>query len=181
VGNGCETGLTTNANCGACGHVCATGSNCQSGMCVTAPPPPARYLRARIPAGYACTWDLDVDPASAMFCAPTSGGEFYVDVSGVYWPGNHIRIGVATSDPRTTPASRLTWVVNDIANLGRTARSLGFTVLQFEQGGVVTDLLDSAQACVDVCHPAYPGWRETKVTVRTRSDASVCPITCDAR
>jgi len=32
--NGCETSLTNNNNCGACGTVCASGTSCQSGQCV---------------------------------------------------------------------------------------------------------------------------------------------------
>jgi hypothetical protein len=32
--NGCETNLLTNVNnCGSCGHACATGHSCVSGVC----------------------------------------------------------------------------------------------------------------------------------------------------
>jgi hypothetical protein len=32
--NGCETNLSTTANCGACGRACPAGSVCSSGSCV---------------------------------------------------------------------------------------------------------------------------------------------------
>jgi hypothetical protein len=36
--DGCETSLTTSASCGACGHVCAGGTSCESGRCLSPPP-----------------------------------------------------------------------------------------------------------------------------------------------
>lgn len=183
VATGCETALTTNANCGACGRVCGGGTNCQQGMCVTAPPPPARYLRGQFPGAYVCTWDLNADPVSAIFCSSSIGGQLRVNTAGSYWPGNHIRTGIALDDPRTTPGDRIRWIRNDAGLVGQSARSVGYTVLQFEteSGSVTENLLDSAQSCIDPCHPSYPSWREAKVTIRTRYTASVCPVTCDAR
>ena len=181
AGNGCETALTTDANCGACGHVCSGGSHCNAGVCVTTPAPAARYLRARFgSAAWVCTWDLNADPASAMFCSPTAGGELYVNIVGSYWPGDHVRVGVALDNP--TSAASVRWIANDLSNLGLTARQVGFSVLQLEGSGGVQNLLDVAQSCVDVCHPSYSrGWRETKVTVVARAGAPACPATCDAR
>ncbi len=36
--NGCETPITTNLNCGTCGHACGAGTSCVSGLCLPAPP-----------------------------------------------------------------------------------------------------------------------------------------------
>jgi hypothetical protein len=36
--NGCETSLTTNGNCGACGRLCAVGNTCSGGSCVPTAP-----------------------------------------------------------------------------------------------------------------------------------------------
>jgi hypothetical protein len=36
--DGCETSLTTNTNCGRCAHACASGTTCQTGLCLSPPP-----------------------------------------------------------------------------------------------------------------------------------------------
>lgn len=184
--NGCETALTTSSNCGGCGVICTGMMTCNSGSCSVPVSMAPRFIRGRLnnaadsrfAGAFICTWDLNADPSSAMFCS-VAGGELYQTITGVYWPGNHVRLGVALDNPYTTAASRVRWIVNDIANVGRTARQLGFSVLQIEQFGVATqDVLDVAQSCLDVCHPLYPGWRESKVTVAVRPGASICPAAC---
>ena len=46
VSNGCERALNTNNHCGACGNVCAAGTYCNGGSCVSACPTGTTYCAA---------------------------------------------------------------------------------------------------------------------------------------
>lgn len=53
--DGCETDLTTDTNCGACGVVCASGRTCRAGVCVSfAPVCGADNFTVRCPEGDFC-------------------------------------------------------------------------------------------------------------------------------
>ena len=75
--DGCETALNTTANCGSCGHACATGSTCTNGVC-SAPaavcgdgicsPGESCVYDCGCPTGYAdCCGDGVCFPASICF------------------------------------------------------------------------------------------------------------------
>lgn len=63
--NGCEVALTSPANCGACGVVCAPGEPCVDGKCGCAPP--------KVACGDSCV-DLRSDDAHCGICDRSCGG-----------------------------------------------------------------------------------------------------------
>jgi hypothetical protein len=67
--NGCEAYLlTSNTNCGTCGYVCASGSTCQNGTCVS--PVPAGCMATAIPKIAICISNNKVNTyATASHCA----------------------------------------------------------------------------------------------------------------
>jgi hypothetical protein len=70
--DGCETVLSTNSNCGACGRTCASGTTCSGGTCVSTTPvdagtPDAGTPDAGMPTDSGMTSDVAVTPIN---CAP---------------------------------------------------------------------------------------------------------------
>jgi len=73
--NGCETSLTTNANCGTCGHACTGGTSCETGRCLS--PPPTGL--AAVPGGWKIALSWTAAPGATGYevrRATSPGGPF---------------------------------------------------------------------------------------------------------